>query len=308
MSRWRFLLIVLALAAAPASAALGETRTLLGTVQAGALFLTRDHASADPTGKFFRDSDGALLFDTADLELGTAGGLDLTLLTPISQNNELEIRYFGIDSWNTSRTVGSPGGMHFDGFGVSLPASWERIDYGSRLYNIEVNIRPRVAEGLPLVLGFRSLQLHEWLEVWRLDPLSDAVGIGTRANNFLYGFQIGAEPYILGAGSPLRLDGTVKVGVYGNHVHQGTYSPLLATTVEDTYDRVSFVGELGVAVVYRFNHAMEARAGYQMLWLHGVALAPDQSRSTDLPGSSGGVNCSATSFYQGATISLGFLF
>ena len=68
------------------------------------------------------------------------------------------------------------------------------------------------------------------------------------------------------------------------------------------------MGELGVAIVYRFSPAFEARAGYQLLWLHGVALAPDQSRSTNLPGPSGGVNCSATSFYQGAAVSLGFVF
>jgi hypothetical protein len=244
----------------------------------------------------------------ADLELGTAAGLDITLLTAVSQANELEIRYFGIDSWNASRTVGDPGGIHFDGFGVSAPAFGERIDYGSRLYNFEINLRPRVAEGMPLVVGFRTLQLHEQLELWRLDPLPETVGIGTRANNFLYGLQIGAEPYILGAGGPLRLDGTLKAGIYGNHAHQGSFSPTLGTTVEDTFDRVAFVGELGVTVVYRFSRACEARAGYQLLWLYGVALAPDQSRSTNLLGPSGGVDCSATSFYQGAAVSLGFMF
>jgi hypothetical protein len=308
MNRTRFLLIVLALAAAPAGSATAATKALLGTIRAGTVILTRDRATADPTGKIFRSSDGALLFDAADLELGTAAGLDITLLSAISQANELEIRYFGIDSWSASRTFDDPGGIRFDGFGVSAPAISQRIDYGSRLYNFEVNFRPRVAEGLPLVLGFRTLQLHEQLELWRLDPLPESVGIGTRANNFLYGLQIGAEPYILGAGGPLRLDGTLKAGVYGNHAHQGTYSPPAGTTVEDTFDRVAFVGELGVAVVYRFSRACEVRAGYQLLWLHGVALAPDQSRSTYLLGPAGGVNCSATSFYQGAAISLGFEF
>jgi hypothetical protein len=296
------------LAVLPAGSATAEVAALLGTVRAGAVILTRDRATADPTGKVLRTSDGALLFDMADLELGTAAGLDITLLTAVSQANELEIRYFGIDSWNASRTVGDPGGIHFDGFGVSAPAFGERIDYGSRLYNFEINLRPRVAEGMPLVVGFRTLQLHEQLELWRLDPLPETVGIGTRANNFLYGLQIGAEPYILGAGGPLRLDGTLKAGIYGNHAHQGSFSPTLGTTVEDTFDRVAFVGELGVTVVYRFSRACEARAGYQLLWLYGVALAPDQSRSTNLLGPSGGVDCSATSFYQGAAVSLGFMF
>lgn len=282
-------------------------QALLGTIRAGTLILTRNHAAAEPSAKIL-DTSGNTVLDASDLGLGVSAGLDLTLLTALSQSNELEIRFFGIDNWSTSESASDPTGVRFDGFGIFMPAvQSQRIDYTSRLFNIEVNLRPRVVGGVPLVLGFRSMQLHERLNLSTLDPLPESVDLTTHTNNFLYGFQVGAEPYLLGANGPLRLDGLAKAGIYGNHVTQGTSSPL-AGTIGAHDDRVSFVGELGLTVVYRFCPMFAARAGYEMLWIYGVALAPDQSRVTDVTVPSARVNSSATAFYQGAVVSLEFMF
>jgi hypothetical protein len=283
---------------------------LLGTIRAGTVIFTRNHATAAPSSKIFRAVDDRQLLDSADLGLGMAAGVDVALLTAIGQSNELELRFFGIDGWNTSQTASDPGGVWFQGFGVVAPAvvQAERLDYDSRLYNFEVNLRPRVVDGVLLLVGFRTLQLHEQFTASRVDPGPESIDIATRTNNFLYGFQVGLVPYFSGADSPLRLEGTLKAGVYGNHALQGTSSPLLAESVSAVQNRASFVGEIGVAVDYRFCQFLAARAGYELLWLYGVALAPDQGRSTDLLAPSATVNGSATSFYQGATVSLEFVF
>jgi hypothetical protein len=282
---------------------------LLGTIRAGALVLTRSRASGEPSGKIYRVADDVPLADTAVLSLGTSAGLDITLLTALSQISELEVRFFGIDGWSTSRTAGDPQGVWFEGFGAVLtPAQSERIDYGSRLYNVELNLRPRVADGMPLILGFRSLQLHERLALWTLDP-PPTVDIDMHTNNYLYGVQVGAEPYLLGdSTSPLRLEGLAKAGIYGNCASQGTCSTLLGRTLTAKHTRSSFVGEVGLMIDYRFSRFFAARAGYELLWVSGVALAPDQSASTDLLGPLAGVNTSATAFYQGAAVSLEFVF
>jgi len=47
-------------------------------------------------------------------------------------------------------------------------------------------------------------------------------------------------------------------------------------------NRASFVGEIGLMLDYRFSRFFSARAGYELLWLYGVALAPDQGAVTDL--------------------------
>jgi hypothetical protein len=285
----------------------GETAPLLGTFRIGALILTRDRATVHPSSKIFA-ADGAVLADSAELGLGTAAGIDVMLLAPLSQSNELEIRYFGINGWNASRTVGDPDGVLLDGFGVTAAGLTERMDYASRLYSFEINARPRVVDGIPLVLGFRTLQLHEQFDAWRLTPGLAAVALDTRARNYLYGFQIGAEPYLFGNGSALRLDGLLKAGIYGNHAVEDAVSAIDGTTISAVHNRASFVGELGLTVVYRFSQMFEARAGYELLWLKGIALAPDQGATTNLLVPAAVLNNSSSALYQGGMVSLGFVF
>jgi hypothetical protein len=296
------------------SAAEGDVRlcadamvsTLLGTVRAGAIILTRDRAASDPSARIVRSGDGATLVEGNDFQLGTAAGPDITLLTPIGASLEAEVRFFCVTGWNNSRSASDPSGVQLEGYGLTAPGLSERIDYSSRLYNLEINLRPRIAEGLPLVIGFRTLQLHEWLEAWREGP--EQVIVGTSVSNFLYGLQVGAEPYLLGGGV-LQLNALVKAGIYGNVASQTSFSPVTETTVSASQDRVSFVGDVGLTLVYRFSQFFEVRAGYELLWIEGVALAPEQSTSTGLPlPASASVHCSAGSFYQGATVALGFLF
>ncbi|MGA2034551.1 MAG: hypothetical protein ABSG68_20075 [Thermoguttaceae bacterium] len=283
--------------------------SLLGTIRAGALILTRSRATAQPSSRIFRLGDQAVLLDTADLELGTHAGLDITVLAPLSQANELEFRYFGIDGFDASRTASDPTGVQFVGFGAAVPGSAEQVAYRSRLYNVELNLRPQVAEGIPLILGFRTLQLHERLELWRLDPPPEMGFLGNHTNNYLYGFQVGVEPYFNPAGGQLRLEGLAKAGIYGNHADQGSYSPLAGTTLSACEDRASFVGELGLTIAYRFSQFFSVRVGYELMWLYGVALAPNQGSSTALMSPlSADINSSATAFYQGAAASLEFVF
>jgi hypothetical protein len=286
-----------------------SARAAIGTVRAGALILSRSRARAQPSSKFFSAADDAVLFDAADFSVGTAAGFDITVLTAISQGLELETRYFGITGWDASRSVADPAGVRFVGFGAEMPlADSERADYASRLHNFEINLRPRVSEGMPLVVGFRTLQLHERFDVWRLDSQGASQDLGAHTRNFLYGLQAGAEPYLFGAGGPLTLEAVIKAGVYANHAMQGTGSPLLGTALEASCNRAAFVGELGLMIDYRFSRFLALRGGYELLWLYGVALAPDQSSVTQLLGNSAGLHSSATAFYQGAAASLEFVF
>ena len=118
---------------------------------------------------------------------------------------------------------------------------------------------------------------------------------------------MGAEPYFNALG-PVRLDGLLKAGVYGNHATQGSNSPLLPASLDASTNRVALVGELGVGISYQFSPMIAARAGYEMLWVYGVALAPNQGATTDFLASTVGCSASATAFYQGAVASLEFIF
>lgn len=283
---------------------------LIGAVRIGAVILSRDRATADPTSKIFRTSDNAVLLDAGQLELGTATGLDIALLIPFGRLSALQTRYFSDSGWRASHTARDPGGVRFDGFGLgaSLPAEAERANYGSRLMSFELNLRPRVAAGLPLIMGFRTFQLHERFEVWQVDPPAAAAILANRTNNYLWGFQVGAEPYLWGGDGPFRLEGAIKGGIYANHAHQSTFVPLTDTAVSARHDRACFAGGLGLTLDWRFSRFFAARAGYELLWLQGVALAPNQSLTTQLADGAALLNLGSTVFYQGATAGLEFVF
>jgi hypothetical protein len=221
---------------------------------------------------------------------------------------DLGVRYFGIVGWNASQIVGDPGGVTFNGFGLAATDQAERADYASRLYNIEVNIRPRVIDRVPIVLGFRHVQLHENFDVWRLEPTPESVDLSSHTRNYLYGFQLGAEPYLFGGGTALSLDATIKAGVYGNHASESTFSPLTGNAVEVGHNRTSFVGEAGLNLAYKFGRFFTIRGGYEVFWLYGVALAPDQSSTTDLITPAGRLNDKSTALLHGAAVGLEFAF
>jgi hypothetical protein len=67
---------------------------------------------------------------------------------------------------------------------------------------------------------------------------------------------------------------------------------------------VGFVGDLTMSAVYRITEVWGIRAGYSLLWLEGLALAPDQfDFSTDTGAGTRLVNSSGI-FYHGANLGL----
>jgi hypothetical protein len=77
------------------------------------------------------------------------------------------------------------------------------------------------------------------------------------------------------------------------------------------------VGEIGVQCKYQVAERLSLRAGYQAMWLEGVALAPGQIQETychydivpqNAYVQSMGVNCSSGVFYHGATAGLEYSF
>ena len=123
-------------------------RALLGQVRIGALLLTRDAADGQPSSRIVRPADDAVLLDSRSLAPGISAGLDFTLITVLSEANELELRYFGIDGWNASQSQSSPGGVRFDGFGVSLSGESQRSRTIRRGFTVSSSISAR---GLPKV-------------------------------------------------------------------------------------------------------------------------------------------------------------
>jgi hypothetical protein len=138
--------------------------------------------------------------------------------------------------------------------------------------------------------GFRYLNLSERLRVYA-ERNQDETGTGApgleygvydiRSSNNFCGAQLGGR--LRGWGARWGWEATGKAGLFGNGAHQEQYvldwddGPFPARPlVSAAGGRVAFVGELNLTGVYRLTDVWNLRAGYNLIWIGGVALAPDQ--------------------------------
>lgn len=252
---------------------------------------------------------------TQDLHFEFEGGYRFTLGRMLSDQYWLEFTYFDVHDWFGTAAVrdrteyierdaeGEPTGTTypaslfspFTDFGnPDFPeAIRERFDYNhfvriestSTLDNMEMNLWHRLAtppEQLEasFLVGLRYMSI---LEYFRYHSESDVPGVGTtnfvdtRTGNHLFGAQLGAlltfpiEP-------SWSIDWELKGAVCGNRAHENTrYTPdgVPGPLIGRREGRTTFVGETSVMLVYEFTPRLTVHAGYQALWVDGLALASE---------------------------------
>ena len=167
-----------------------------------------------------------------------------------------------------------------------------------------------------MLAGFRWVNLTEEL-VGILTPPSE-YGKGSfwdaQTKNNLYGLQIGMDAKLLERDG-FSIDSVLKAGIFDNHAEEAT--SVRMTRIQfgesDSTDHVAFVGEIGVQCKYQVTQRLSLKAGYEAIWLQGVALAPGQIAETychysfipqNISVQALGINCSSGVFYHGATAGL----
>jgi hypothetical protein len=68
--------------------------------------------------------------------------------------------------------------------------------------------------------------------------------------------------------------------------------------------RTAFIGELGFSATYQVTSTLYAKAGYNLLWVEGIARAPDQLDFTDTPESGTALVIGKGAFLHGANVGL----
>jgi hypothetical protein len=284
----------------------GHNRGPVWSARAGTLIMERGNPHP---GTLFQDA--FTLEEVSNFKNFTFnwdGGYDVSILRRLSCCTTLEVRYFAIDGWTSQQTLTPVDDVNIPTFPEISIAGGTAIDatYVSRIYNGEVNFRHRFDDRIVWLWGFRSLQLHENLDIAaNVDGQISNVIFNT--DNHLYGGQLGADVHLLGDGC-LCLDGVMKAGIFANTAdgvaefdQQGS-SQLLAA---DRRTQVAFVGECDLTLAYRWNCHTTIRSGYQVMWVEGAATASDQIGAVDL-NTGTGINTVGGVFYQGAMISLDF--
>ena len=270
------------------------------TVSAGAVILHRSPAR-EATLVTRRGSTDDL--NMSDMDLGWSAGPRIGIVRHLDCGWDAEVIYFGMDSWNQTRLLEDEGNLSVPLFPFQriYNAAW--LQYGSRLFSTEFNLKKQCTERVRLLAGVRTLQLHEQFVAVAIGPdVQDAPtgdGVLARTNNYLYGFQIGSEIKLWDRCGPLRVDGFLKAGVYANSMRlNGRLIHDYDEPVRfgETRNRTSFVGEIGITASYKLNDCWSVFGGYEALWIDGVALAGDVPAS----GGSPDVIFNGDAFYHGA--------
>lgn len=278
------------------------------TFSSDVMFLHRSRPSSQP---LFRDDWlklGNDQLNARELDFGFSTGWRIGAVRH-GQEWDMELSYFQLDGSKVTAGVEGDTFLVTDSNGANLAVTDPELEYHSRLYSGEINFsRPR-NEWLSLLVGLRYVEL---------DDHYGAAGTGTffpspvsfyqQADNHLYGLQIGGNGAFLRRGA-WTLEGSAKAGVYWNHADQNAVQ-LDTAPFGDRYslsadkDHAAFLGELGLTGKYLISEHLAVRAGYQAMWLDGVALAVDQIAVNDFD--TGGnhpharVAAGNTVFYHGA--------
>jgi hypothetical protein len=279
--------------------------------------------------------NGPVVLSTDDLDFEYVESFRFSAGMQVGPGSSLEFTYFGLFDSNASAVARSANNDLFSivsnfgllpdgGFPETDASNLQRIDYNSTFDSFEVSWRrrwmgPNCRYQGSWMAGVRHFILDENFRLYTQSPLSvnfnnqwATAHFRTDTTNNLTGFQFGGDMWIcVMPGLRVGVDG--RAGVYGNHANVNTtiftntgFGPFFE---EIKSDDVAFIGQLELMFTYRINYQWTARAGYQLLYLDGVALGTDnfnrippfgpQARTTF-------INDDGNVFYHGYNIGLEF--
>jgi len=209
-----------------------------------------------------------------------------------------EIGYFGVYGQATSLFVTPPAGDFLQmpdplgGF-INLEGESATVRYTSVINSAELNLlststewRNHSASWLTVdwLVGFRYVGVEEQAAitvdccVTDGDKIPVPYGVATRNN--LFGAQIGNRSRW--TWQKWAFEGWAKAGIFGNAQEQ-IQKPLFDYNgdpfrpgLSSTAGAVAFVGDINTSLVYRLTDVWGLRVGYNLIWIDGLALAPDQ--------------------------------
>lgn len=241
---------------------------------------------------------------TSDLDSFFNPGLQATVGMRLCGGRALEFDYFGLFGGNASAVAVSPDSNAFLTFPDNLVGNvfvdMDRVeaDYSSSIHSFAVNFLcccgccdqcccdcccgGVACQSWTWFAGFRYINLNEELDILAERDEVGGVEDGSynlRTSNNLYGAQLGAR--LRRTRGRFGWDATGFAGIFGNDARQ-TQSVTdfpdvpLRPTVSSSRSGVSFVGGANLSGLYLLTNVWSLRAGYNLIWIEGVALAPDQ--------------------------------
>lgn len=205
---------------------------------------------------------------------------------------------------------------HFDDIDAAF------IRQASAFHALNVHAKYRIHRWLSVIGGFRYVNLTE---DFRMLVTDDGVGsltnpgeLGTydlRARNRLFGGEIGLAAAIpVFPGLIVKLQGTG--GAFANRISVShnvfdSDDTRMARNETNRATRFSFVGTGAVSAHYRITHALSIYAGYEVMYLTGLALSQREVNFDSSPAGLAqnvGVRGRGTALYHGGNVGLKLVF
>jgi hypothetical protein len=272
-------------------------------IEVGALFMQQVSRFANQP-IVVDDNTNTTLLSTSDLNSSFNPGLHATIGKSLCGGRAVEFDYFGLFGSNASAAVARSNANEFLIFpnnltgNVFVDMDRTRVDYFSTFNSFAVNLlcccgccEESCGKGGGGEARCRSVT---WFSGLRYFNIADRFNISaqrivgggveegsynTSTNNNLYGAQLGAR--LRRTSGRFGWDATGFAGMFGNDAQQTqtvTDFPNfpLRPTVSSSKAGVSVVGGINVSALYALNNTWNVKAGYNALWIEGLALAPDQ--------------------------------
>lgn len=262
-----------------------------------------------------------------DIDYSHQGGVRISAMRTLTPGTELEFSFLGTGNWSGSAGVNGNADLFspFSDFGIDPVDGWAETDESdfhqlgsSNSFNsFELNLRrPWTSANCwwqgAWWAGLRYVRVDD--DAILVNQGGDgSLNYGVGANNDLWGAQLGGD-LALRMTQRLTLSGFAEVGVYGNRASQESVLDLnngAAIIREEAVSRRgSMVTEGGLVGTFQVTPKIAFRAGYQVVFIDGIALGSDNFNfdtglganfPAALAGRSTGVADNGSVLYHGAT-------
>jgi hypothetical protein len=301
------------------------------------LFLQRDNATTDrpiAVGSDVSPNPGVPILTTQSMQFATAPGVRLFYGHRGPDGVGWEVGYLGVYGMFADANVASADQLAVPGdLGQAVPgwatANVERPTYTSSLNIVETNLflydccetcdpcssyeclRSSRCRCTDLIGGFFWAGLNEQanLNVTCCEGESPTAYTVNTASN-MFGAQVGLRRRA--DWCRWAFERTYKVGLAGTSLYQSgsaitsSLNPgaIYRDPQSDAIGGVGLLSQINLTAVYRINRQWGLRAGYNFIWLAGVALAPDQWDFTDTTTSGSQLVNGGGLFLHGANLGL----
>ncbi len=246
------------------------------------------------------DNTGPVVLDRSSIDIEPENGFRIGVERLLGKRNSVEGVFYGVQDWDSLAIQQDPSNLLFSELtlpgGNPVPGFDEayrhELEFSSDFYNFELNLwRPCARKVLgifdvSLMFGMRYVMLDEKLSyrgqanVYNGSPSPNLFAeVFTETANDIYALQLGwlvTAP--LRRSWMMRWDGKVGGGV--NFASQYTrldenLNPVLHSEMVRT-DAAAIVGDSLLTINWQVTCHLTLYVGYQVVFIEGVALAPEQ--------------------------------